>query len=114
MTDQRERQGRFDSVLMGPGLTLAGRIAAALNEAGINEDTNGWGTFYVSRVEISYSDGEVRELNAYLAPDEAEGKTMELHIPSYYEDFLEAKYNYPAWQAEKKAREGFTSQEVED
>ena len=65
----------------GPVLKLAAQVKALLE--GSPQDTmvrTSYGTFYVSRVVLSYSDAE-NEIVGYLVPDEGEGETFDFYTP---------------------------------
>lgn len=70
----------LDKCVLGPTLTLAASVKAALEAAQTDVDLE-WGVFYVRRVELACYSSGVTEIVGYLVPDEAEGKTFDLYTP---------------------------------
>lgn len=70
-----------DVHVSGPVITLAARVIKALESAGFSEKTS-YGTFYVRRVEIAWSDGYDAETCLYLTPNEADGETFDAWTPN--------------------------------
>jgi hypothetical protein len=68
----------LDQFVGGPTLTLAARIKKALDSEFLQEHTD-YGTFFVSRVELQWSDGGDSEVVGYLVPDEGKGETLDFY-----------------------------------
>lgn len=66
--------------VMGPTIELAARVKRALEGEALDVNTT-YGTFYVSQVTLSYSDGHEHEVVGFLTPDEGDGRTYDFYAP---------------------------------
>lgn len=68
--------------VMGPTMELAAKVAASLAGDEKTLVKTEWGSFYVSKIELTYSSGGERETVGYLVPDEGEGSTFDFYTPT--------------------------------
>jgi hypothetical protein len=67
----------------GAAIELASKVKAALEaDPGCTLVTTSYGSFYVSRIELTYGSHGDHEVVGYLVPDEGEGDSLDFWTPA--------------------------------